>query len=100
MNRTCNPWVSLVALLLGAVLLVLICSGCATVEAVLGAEPAPTEPDRFVTEYTQDVGAGDTIRIITDSETGAQYLVYIDSMHAGNAGGRGVGITALQDGED
>ena len=99
MNRTCNPWVSLVALLLGAVLLVLICSGCATVEAAMGAELAPTEPARFVTDYIQDEGGGDTIRIITDSETGAQYLVYIDAYHISNAGGRGVGITALQDGE-
>lgn len=104
MNRTCNPWVSLVALLLGAVLLVLCCSGCAAVEAVeaaLAAEPAPTEPARFVTEYIQSerdgMGEdGNSIQIITDTDTGAQYLVYIDTYHSGYAGGRGVGITALQ----
>ena len=32
MNRKHNPWVSLVGLLLGAVLLVLTCSGCAATE--------------------------------------------------------------------
>lgn len=84
MNRKHNPFVSLVALLLAAVILALTCTGCAP-PAAAGAEI--NQARRFVTEYTQ----GNYIRIITDTETGVQYLVYTDT-----ANGSGTGITVLQ----
>lgn len=96
MNRKFNPWVSLVALLLAAVILVLTCTGCAPAAA---AETEKDQARRFVIEYNQDGPGRGYIRIITDTETGVQYLVYADIRHgAGTAAG--IGITALLPGEE
>lgn len=78
MRQKYNPWVSLVALLLLAIILVFTCTGC-TGQAV-AADNAP----RFSYEK---VGAG--YRIITDNETGNQYLYYF--------AGYGGGLTKLED---
>lgn len=70
MNLKYNPFVSLVAALLLAVILVLTCTGCHnTAEADATEE---TTPPRFTVEK-----ADQGIRIITDNETGAQYIAYI-----------------------
>lgn len=63
-----NPWLSMVALLLLAAILVLTCTGCTT-------EAAAATETRFTAEhagYHRDVG---NLYIITDTETGAQYLL-------------------------
>lgn len=79
MNRKHNPWVALIALLLLLVLIVTICTGC-------GAADEGTT-DRFIIEHTQSSGVN--LRIITDTETGVQYLL------VGNA--NGYGLTVLQE---
>lgn len=79
MKRKHNPWVSLVALLLLVTLLVYICTGCTEAEA--------EEPGRFTVESTQREFGVDFL-VITDNETGVQYLmadVY-----------NGAGLTVLQ----
>lgn len=63
MNHKYNPWVSMVALLLLALILVFTCTGCTEEEAAT--------QDRFTVEYV-----GDCIEIITDNQTGEQYLSY------------------------
>lgn len=64
-----NPWARLVALLLMALILVFTCTGCTKANA----ETAP----RFTTkEIFRDWRSGDNARIITDTETGRQYLIY------------------------
>ena len=61
-----NPWVSLVAALLLATILVLTCTGCSnTAEA--------DTPARFQVEDT-GTRNGLKIYIITDTETGVQYM--------------------------
>lgn len=90
MNRKYNPMVSLVALLLLAVILVLTCTGCAAEAAeaapVAGsnnvtAENAETEPrswigTRFEFDYSPDGWPYmSNVYVITDTETGVQYLV-------------------------
>lgn len=82
MNRKHNPWVSLVALLLLVTLLVFICTGC----GVLPAEAE--EPARFTAEKVDCAGGGLYAYVITDEETGVQYL-YIGSSHS-------AGLTVLQ----
>lgn len=67
MNRKKNPYVSLVALMLLALILVLICTGCVKASAA-------TEP-RFTKEY-HHMGSHDYAYIITDTETGAKYLFF------------------------
>lgn len=63
-----NPWLSMVALLLLAAILALACTGCAH------CTETATEP-RFTAKYAGDsLGVGD-FYIITDTETGAQYLL-------------------------
>jgi hypothetical protein len=84
MNRKYNPYVSLVALLLAAVILVLTCTGCVVRASWGNTEDGTTA--RFTVEY-----AGAEIRIITDNETGVQYLAYV---HA-----NGAGLTELLPGE-
>lgn len=91
MNRKHNPFVSLVALLLAAVILALTCTGCARSAPPAAAGTEINQPNRFDTEYTQ----GNYIRIITDTETGVQYLVYTARAN-GSGTGMGVGITVLQ----
>lgn len=80
MNRKHNPLLALVALLLLTAIMVLICAGCDT-------EAAETEknPDRLT---VQRMGAG--LRIITDTETGQQYLM---AEMMGTSGG--IGLTPL-----
>lgn len=70
MNRKNNPMLSLAALVLLAIILVLTCTGCA-VETSVSTEP------RFTDEY-----AGNDCWIITDTQTGVQYLYY-DMYNAG-----------------
>lgn len=69
-----NPWVSVVALVLLAAILVLVCTGCAT-----GAEAAA--PHRFQIEAA---GHGELLYtfIITDTETGVQYM-FVDGHSCG-----------------
>lgn len=67
MNHKYNPMLSLVALVLLALILVLSCTGCAVEAAAAETEPAR----RFTSEYT-----GNYCTIITDNETGVQYLAY------------------------
>lgn len=76
MNRKYNPWLSLVALLLAAVILVLTCTACTTQAS------AATE-NRFT--YTREYMTGwdDLCAIvITDTETGQQYL-FVDGYNCG-----------------
>ena len=84
MSRKHNPIVALVALIL-MILLVLACTGC---EEAGAAEPTHR---RFTSEYVlthNKNGPNEGCHIITDTETGVQYLFYKDV----NAGG----LTVLQ----
>lgn len=68
MNRKNNPMLSLVALVLLALILAFICTGChVEAEAAEETKPAP----RFTVEYLPN-----SLRLITDTETGVQYLAY------------------------
>ena len=80
MNRKHNPWISLVALLLLVTLLVTVCTGCDAVQA-------EEEHDRFTVEWVGGNNIASTY-ILTDKETGAQYL-YV-------SGGYGGDLTVLQ----
>lgn len=82
MRRKHNPWVSLVALLLLVTLLVAVCTGCGTTQA-----EAEEEPVRFAVDNSQP-GYGLDLYVITDNETGEQYLFAENH--------RGVGLTVLQ----
>lgn len=75
-----NPWLSLVALLIMALILVFTCTGCTDAEAAeRETEPAP----RFTYEREDaDRSDIDAVFIITDTHTGVQYL-YIDGYRAG-----------------
>lgn len=85
MRRKHNPWVALVALLLLVTLLVTVCTGC-------GVKLAETEePDRFTFEESSRQ-LGLYAYIITDTETGAQYLL-VDTAY-------GTGLTVLQSAPD
>ena len=85
MNRKHNPWASLIALLLLAVVLVLICTGCGeTVEAAEASE-------RFTFETVHTPLSCPSACIITDTETGVQYL-FVRTGYAG-------GLTVLQPAE-
>lgn len=75
MNHKNNPWVSLVALLLAVLIVVLNCTGCTEADAA--------EPERFTVEYV-----GNGCRIITDNETGVQYLSF--------SVGQGTGLCKLE----
>ena len=78
MNRKHNPFVALVALILLAVVVVCICAGCT-------AEASAECGHRFsikLTEIHSGPGGG-MVQIITDTETGAQYMFY----KFNNAGG-------------
>lgn len=67
MKRTHNPMLSLVALVLLALILVLTCTGCRVEAEAEETKPAP----RFTVEFL-----GNGLRLITDTETGVQYLAY------------------------
>ena len=80
MRRKHNPYVALLALLLLAFIVTWICNGCA-VETEAATEKTV---DRFIVEYF-----GDGIEIITDNQTGDQYLAY-RIYHTG------IGLTKLE----
>lgn len=89
MNRKHNPIISLVAMILLAIVLLLSCNGCETDTA----EAAGNEnPARFKVERAETDGPG-WCHIITDTETGVQYLYF----RTGNGAG---GLTVLQTGEE
>lgn len=78
MRYKCNPMLSLVALVLMALILVFTCTGC--------TEASAATEQRFTKERHQ-IG-GDYVYIITDNQTGVQYL-YFDAYNAG-------GLTKLE----
>lgn len=86
MRRKHNPLVALLALLLLALIVSWICGGCAVRTEAATEKTA----DRFTTEY-----AGNGCTIITDNETGVQYLYYRNG--AGSSGGSG--LTKLEVGQ-
>lgn len=88
MNKKGNPWVSLAALVLLGIILVAVCSSCRG-EYVTAAEP---EPPRFEVTYYHNSEL--EYRVITDTETGVQYLLIGDS----TGYGIGYGLTVLQPG--
>lgn len=75
-----NPWVSMVALLLLTAILVLACTGCTTGEAA--------EPTRLSCQ-NGGYAADGRLYIITDTETGVQYLLV--------KSGDGVALTKLEE---
>ena len=89
MNFKYNPWLSLVAMVLLAIILTLTCTGCHVQEDANELEPvAETEaPPRFTYEHARK-----GCIIITDHQTGVQYLYY--------GSGYGGGLCVLQPGED
>ena len=73
MRRKHNPYVALVALLLLALIVSWICSGC---HAEVAAATEPTEPTyRFAVDNAPTSGTY-AAYIITDTETGVQYLFF------------------------
>lgn len=86
MNRKHNPMVSLAALLLLATILVWICAGCTDAQA------AATY--RFTEEFAGHGGQAQ-LYIITDTETGQQYILVERIGTNGNA----VDLTPLLPGE-
>lgn len=89
MNRKHNPLLSVIALVLLFVILLFSCAGCET-DATAETEDKPTA--RFTVEYSRPDGMG-SCYIITDTETGVQYLYY----RTGSGDG---GLTVLQTGEE
>ena len=83
MRRKHNPLVALLALLLLALIVTWICGGCAIETAAARSETPP----RFAVEY-----AGNQCSIITDNETGVQYLLYRETTNYGN----GIGLCKLE----
>lgn len=83
MNRKANPWVSLAALVLIVVSLVSLCC-CGEPTNANAAEPTSA---RFEITHSELVG-GTRVKIITDTETGTQYLIIGAS--------QGYGLTVLQ----
>lgn len=85
MNRKHNPKMALVALVLLLDIILLVLCSCSPAEAAAaGTKPAP----RFTAEY-----AGNGCEIITDNETGVQYLAYEIASNYG----KGVGLCKLED---
>lgn len=90
-----NPFVSVVALaLLGAILL-WFCTGCSTTAA---EEPLPafteaTEAEKSSPRFTKEnislIGGVGYVYVITDNETGAEYLAIANTY--------GMGLTKLGD---
>lgn len=81
MNRKHNPLVALVAMLLLAVLLLLV--GCSETSAA-----APESSPRFMVRVHEGIYNLMDAFIITDTETGVQYLMV--EYH------QGIGLTVLQ----
>lgn len=88
MNRKCNPYVSLAALLLLALILVLTCTGC-----ISRAEAAETKPAKRYTYEVQNAGFGLDFYTITDTQTGNQYLF----VYTGTTNGKAGGLTKLEE---
>lgn len=88
MNRKSNPWVAIVALILLLVLVVCTCTGCADT-----TEAAEEKTDRFTIEKAKTNNVGVDVRVITDTETGVQYL-YVDGGYC-----YGAGLIKLEEGE-
>jgi hypothetical protein len=86
--RKHNPWLSLVALLLLALILVLACTGCR-----VEAEAAETGPASRYTYEVEHNGFGPSFYTITDTQTGNQYLF----VRYGNGNGIGGGLTKLEE---
>lgn len=85
MYRKNNPWVSLVAVLLLALILAFACTGCARSTA----EAAVTKnSDRFTFER-HFYGSWPDCYVITDNATGIQYLLVTTS--------NGCGLTKLEE---
>ena len=82
MYRKNNPWISMIALIVLILITVMICSGC----RVTTVEAAKTER-RFTVECPETY-----ISIITDNETGIQYIAYRTST--------GTGLTKLEGAEN
>lgn len=83
MNQKKNSFISLVALLLMVLILVLNCTGCTKASAA-------TE-SRFTEEY-HHMNGYHSVYIITDTETGVQYLAYEVATNYG----RGIGLCKLE----
>lgn len=90
MRRKSNPWVALVALILLLVLIV-CCSSCESSTDAAEIDTAEDAP-RFIIEEASVAGQSTAlysrIAIITDTETGVQYIVF--------KGSNGAGITKLE----
>lgn len=83
MNRNYKPHVSLVALLILALIASFVCNGCAVETTAVTNKTM----ERFTKEY-----AGSDCFIITDNQTGVQYLVVAEYTNYG----KGVGLTRLE----
>lgn len=84
MYRNYKPHVALLVLSILTIIVSFICNGCA-VETTAATNKTM---ERFTREY-----AGNDCFIITDNETGVQYLAYVEMSNYG----RGVGLTKLED---
>lgn len=82
MKRKHNPLVAVVALLLLAV--ILLCTSCSTPAKAEEPESSP----RFTIEVQEHNNLAVEVFIITDTETGVQYLM--------TKCGQGIGLTVLQ----
>lgn len=91
MNRKHNPWAALIALVLLAIIIISTCTSCGFDRA---AEAEKIDAHRFtVKEFDTDLDIpAYGVQIITDTETGVQYLVVYSS--------RGPGVTVLQTAQD
>ena len=87
MNKKYKPFAVFVALLILVFIFSVVCIGCA-VET--NAKTYQTM-ERFTREY-----AGNDCFIITDNQTGVQYLAYVKSYNYGT----GIGLTRLEVAED
>lgn len=83
MNRKANPWVSLAAIVLIVVSLVGLCC-CGEPTNANAEEPTSA---RFEVTHSEWLG-GTRVKIVTDTETGTQYLLI--------GVGQGAGLTVLQ----
>lgn len=88
MNQKSKYCVALVTLILLLVLIVCTCAGC--IDTAGATEATEAESPRFIIERAEHTGltTPDYILIITDTETGAQYL-FVKS-------GYGAGLTVLE----
>jgi hypothetical protein len=85
MNQKHNPYFALVALLILALIVSFVCNGCA-VEA-----NAAGNNERFDVDI-QFTSGFRSVHIITDTETGVQYLYY----RSGSGSNGGSGLTRLE----